>query len=194
MVPIVTLSFGRALSASAASQRRAVALDLVGLLLEQARHLAQHVGEGGPAVFRLLREISAAPERLALRREEHRQRPAALLAEVMQRRHIDLVDVGPLLAVDLDVDEQLVHHRRDARVFEQLVRHHMAPVAGRIADREQDRLVLCFCVVERVRPPLAPVHRIVLVLEQIGRRRLREAVGVAGVGAHFLIALRQTSR
>src|SRR6516164_7709951 len=34
--------------------------------------------------------------------------PAAVLAQVMQRRHVDLIDVGALLAVDLDVDEQFV--------------------------------------------------------------------------------------
>ena len=62
---------------------------------------------------------------------------------MMQRRHVDLVDVGPLLAVDLDVDEQLVHHARGGVVLEALVRHDVAPVAGRVADREQDRLARC---------------------------------------------------
>ena len=91
-------------------QRRAVLLDLLRLLAEQPRDLAQHVDEGRPAVARALRKISAAPDRLAVGREKHGQRPAAVLAEVMQRRHVDLVDVGPLLAIDFDVDEQLVHH------------------------------------------------------------------------------------
>ena len=91
-----------------------------------------------------LRKVSAAPDRFAVGREEHGQRPAALLAEMMQRRHVDLIDVGPLLAIDFDVDEQLIHHRRGVVVLEALVRHHVAPVAGRIADREQDRLSCCF--------------------------------------------------
>ena len=119
----------------------AVLADALGLLAEQPRDLAQHIDEGGAAVARVLRKIRAAPHRLARGREEHRERPAALLAEQMQRVHVDLVDVGPLLAVDLDVDEQLVHHARGRLVLEALVRHHVAPVAGRVADREQDRLV-----------------------------------------------------
>ena len=88
-----------------------------------------------------MREIGAAPERLALRRAEHGERPAALLAHDLQRLHVDRVDIGPLLAVDLDVDEQRVHHRRDLGRFEALVRHDVAPVAGGVADREQDRPV-----------------------------------------------------
>ena len=66
--------------------------------------------------------------------------------------HVDRVEVGPLLAVDLDVDEALVHQRRGGRVLERLVRHHVAPVAGRVADREQDRLVLRARALERLRP------------------------------------------
>ena len=91
--------------------------------------------KGWPAVNRLSRKIGAAPERPAIRRQKHRQRPAAMLTELMQRIHIERIDIRALLAVDLDVDEQLVHHCCRCRIFEALMRHHMAPVAGRIADR-----------------------------------------------------------
>ena len=53
--------------------------------------------------------------------------------------HVDLVDVWPLLAVDLDVHVALVHHRSGIGVLEALVRHHVAPVARRVTDGEQDR-------------------------------------------------------
>ena len=59
---------------------------------------------------------------------------ARLLAQMMQRAHVDLVDVGPLLAIDLDADEQLVHHVGNASVLETLVRHDVTPVARGIAD------------------------------------------------------------
>ena len=58
------------------------------------------------------------------------------------RVHVDRVEVGTLLAVDLHVHEVLVHHARRERVLERLVLHHVAPVACRVADREQDRPVL----------------------------------------------------
>ena len=154
----------------------AVLADFVRLLAKQPRNLAQHVGEGRPAVARGLREISAAPHRLALRRQKHGQRPAALLAQMMQRRHIDLVDVGPLLAVDFDVHEQLVHHVGGRLVLEALVRHDVAPVAGGVADRQQDRLTAAPGLGQRLRPPRPPRHRIVLVLQQIRARFARQPV------------------
>ncbi len=148
-------------------QRVAILADLRRLLAKQPRHLAQHIDEGRPAVARGLREIRAAPERLALRSQEHRQRPATLLAQMMQSRHVNLVDVGPLLAVDFDVDEQLVHHVRGCLILEALVRHDVAPVAGRIADRQQDRFAGRLRLRERVGSPRPPGNRVVLVLEQI---------------------------
>ena len=162
-------------------QRVAVLRDLVRFFAEQPRHFAQHVGESRPPEARRVRKISAAPHRLALRRQEHGERPAALLAKQMQRVHVDLVDVGPFLAVDFDVDEQFVHHARGRFVLEQFMRHHVAPVAGGIADRQQDRPVRALGLIKGRRPPLPPVHRIVLVLQQIRRGRLRQAVFMRAV-------------
>ena len=84
------------------------------------------------------------------------------------RRLVDLVEVRPLLAVDLDVDEQLVHQRRGLGVREALLVHHVAPVAGGVADGEQNRLVRLARLCQRFVAPGAPMHRIVLVQEQIG--------------------------
>ena len=81
--------------------------------------------------------------RRAVRREEHRQRPAARAPRHQRVRGlVDLVEVGPLLAIDLDVDEARRSSPRRRRILERFVRHHVAPVARRVADRQQDRLVL----------------------------------------------------
>ena len=103
-----------------------------------ARHSCQHIGETRPPVTRGVREIGAAEIRhLILRGEEHGQRPAAVgLREQLVGGLIDLVEVGAFFAIDLDVDEQAVHERGDGRIGEGLVGHHMAPMAGRIADRQ----------------------------------------------------------
>ncbi len=118
-------------------QRIGVLPDLVGLLRVDARHLPQDLHEGRAPEARVFGEIGATPEGLCVGGEEHGERPAALLAERMQRAHIDRVHVGALLAVHLDVDEQLVHHRSGGVVLEALMRHDVAPMAGGIADREQ---------------------------------------------------------
>src|SRR5204862_2061850 len=88
----------------------------------------------------------------------------------------DLIDVGTLLAVDLDVDEQLVHHPRRRLVLKALMRHDVAPVAGGIADRQQDRLILLLGLGERFGPPWPPIHRIMLMLQKIGAGLAAKAV------------------
>src|SRR5689334_15947468 len=95
---------------------------------------AQHLGKSGTAPARRRRKVSAAPERLAFRCQKHGEWPAALLAHERQRVLVDRIEIGPLLAIDLDVDEELVHEARDLVVLETLMRHHMAPMAGGVAD------------------------------------------------------------
>ncbi len=81
--------------------------------------------------------------------------------------HADAVDVGPLLAVDFDVDELLVHDRGGRRVLERLVRHHVAPMARGVADGEEDRLVLPASALERLGRPGVPVDGVIGVLPEI---------------------------
>ena len=92
------------------------------------------------------------------------------------RVHVDRVDVGPLLAVDLDADEELVHQRRRRRVLERLALHHMAPVARRVADREQDRPVLGARPRERLSPHGYQSTGFSACWSRYGLRLLREAV------------------
>ena len=95
----------------------------------------------------------------------------------LHRLHVDRVQIRSFLAVHLDRDEVLVHVSGGLRVLERLALHHVAPVASRVANREQDRLVLSLCPLQRVRPPGVPVDRVVLVLEEVGTRLLGEAIG-----------------
>jgi hypothetical protein len=53
-------------------------------------------------------------------------------------------------------------------IFEAFVRHDVAPMTGRIADRQKDRLALSFGFGERVGSPSPPVDRIVLMLKKVG--------------------------
>ena len=92
------------------------------------------------------------------------------------RQLVDLVQVGPLLAVHLHVDEQFVHLGRDVGILETLVGHHMAPVTGRVADREQDRHVASLGLGERLGAPRVPVDGIVAVLAQVRGGLVGEAI------------------
>ena len=90
--------------------------------------------------------------------------------------HVNGVEIGAFFPVDLDIDEQLVHHGRDAVIFKTFMGHDMAPVARRIADRQQNRLVLGLGACQRIWPPGVPVHRVMGVLQQIGTGFAGEAV------------------
>ena len=87
------------------------------------------------------REVRAGEERAALGRREDGQRPAEVRGERRGGRHVGGVDLGMLLAVDLDRDEAGVEVGGGRGILERLPRHHVAPVAGRVADRDHDRHV-----------------------------------------------------
>src|SRR5579885_1916199 len=101
----------------------------------------EHAHKGRPAIFGCLGKIGAAPKWLAVWRQEHRERPAALLAKGVERAHIKMIDVRALLTINFDVNEELIHHGSRLFVFEAFMRHHMAPVTSGITNRKQDRLI-----------------------------------------------------
>ena len=136
----------------------------------------QDLLEGGHAVAGLVGVVGAAVEGTAVGGEEDGHGPAAGAGHGLHRLHVDGVDVGPLLPVDLDVDEQLVHEGGRGLVLERLVGHHVAPVAGGVADGEQDRLVLGAGPLEGLVAPRVPVDGVVLVLLEVGARLVRQSV------------------
>ena len=95
----------------------------------------QEIGKTRTAITGRRGKIRAAPKRLGVGRQEHGQRPTPVLPHHAQRRLVNGVDVGTFLAVDLDIDEMLVHQPGDGLVLEAFVGHDMAPVTGGIADR-----------------------------------------------------------
>ena len=136
-------------------------------LAVELRNRLEEVAERRHPVTRLGRVVRPAEERLAVGCQEDGHRPAALAGHRDDGVHVERIDVGPLLAIHLDVDEALVHEPRRFVVLERLVLHDVAPVARGVADREQDRLVLCARPVERLLAPGVPVDRVVGVLKQV---------------------------
>ncbi len=143
---------------------------------EVAEQLEEAVARAARPVAR--REIGPAEERLALGRQPDAHRPAARLGQRLHGGHVDRVDVGPLLAVDLDADVVAVHEGGDLLVLERLPLHDVAPVAGGVADRQEDRPPEPPRLVERLVAPGPPVDRVVRVLQQIRARLEDQPVGV----------------
>ena len=110
---------------------------------------------------RLLREVGAAEEGpLIVVGQEHGERPAAAaLRQHLLCDLVDLVDVGPLLAVDLDVDECSLRMRGGGLVFEALMGRYVAPVTGVISHAQvngfsvRSRLLECLRSPRDTNPP-----------------------------------------
>ncbi len=115
-------------------------------------------------------------ERLLLRRHHDRQRPAARARHHLADTHVDIVDIRPLLAIDLDADKRFVHQCRNLLVLERLALHHVAPMAGGIADRKKDRLVFGLGFFKRLRTPRIPIHRIMRMLQKVWAFLLAQTV------------------
>jgi hypothetical protein len=81
--------------------------------------------------------------------------------------HVDLINVGKLLPIYLDTDEVLIQNPSDLLTLKGVVLHDVAPVAGRISDREEYRLVLGSGSLKSGISPWVPPHRIILVLPQV---------------------------
>ena len=126
---------------------------------------------------RLLREVGTRKDRLLLRREENGHGPAAPASGCGDHIHVDPVDIWPLLTINLDIDEVLVHERSGLVVLEGLMCHHMTPVAGGVSNGQDDRHVPALGLRECLVTPFVPVNRVVLMLEQVRRSGVGESVG-----------------
>ena len=164
-------------AAQALDDRAGLPADLLALLVPRRADRGQHVAPARHALARLGRKVGAAPERHAVGGEEGVERPAAGAGHRLRRVHVDGVDVGVLLAVDLDADEALVHQLRGRLVLEALALHHVAPVARRVADRDEHGAVLLARAGERLLAPRVPVDGVLGVLEEVGGGLAGQAVG-----------------
>ena len=162
--------------AQALHDRARIALDVGASVPPGVCNRLQELPEARQSMPRLGRVVRAAEEGLACRGQEDGHRPAAVSRERHDGVHVDGVEIRPLLPVDLDRDEVLVHQRRRSFVLERLVLHHVTPMARGVADREQDRLVLFSRARECLVPPRMPVHGIVGVLQEVGARLPGETV------------------
>src|SRR5438270_5649978 len=98
--------------------------------MEALCDIAQHLFEGRPAETWLPGVIGAGPEGFAFWRQKGIQRPAAALAHDDRNPLQPVVDVRALFAINLYTDIKVVHQRCGFGVFEALMGHDMAPVAG----------------------------------------------------------------
>ena len=148
-----------------------IAVKCIGQIAEQAQETVPRA-----ACTVAGRKIRPAEERLAFRGEPHAHGPSAAPRQLLDRAHVDGVDVGTLFSIDLDRDVVHVQKGRDLLVLERFGLHDVAPVAGGISDRQKHRPPQTPRLRERLVAPRIPVDGIVRVLEQVGTRLERQPV------------------
>ena len=150
--------------------------------LPELCELVEEVQEPAPqaAGSSARREVGAAEEGLAIGGEPHAHRPPSTPGEELYGRHVDRVDVGSLLPVDLDRHVSRVQQARDLDVLEGLALHDVAPVAGRVTDREEHGPAGAARHLEGLVAPWVPVHRVVGVLLEVRAALQREPVDEPG--------------
>jgi hypothetical protein len=160
-------------------QRRARLPDTIGIALEGVGQGAEQRQEATRAAAAAVawREVGAAEKGFARCGQPDAHRPAAGAGQLLHGAHVDGVDVGTLLAIDLDGDVVTVEEAGDRRVLEGLGLHHVAPVTGRIADRQEHGPAEPPRFGERLVTPGEPVHRVVRVLQQVGAGLQSQPVG-----------------
>src|SRR4051794_2529322 len=87
----------------------------------------QNLRPSGHVVTRDRRKIRAAEKRQLVGREKDVHRPPAASCGQLDKSHVNLIDVGPLFHVDLDIYEMLILQSSGSLVLERLMLHHMAP-------------------------------------------------------------------
>jgi len=144
--------------------------------------LSQHIAEAGAPMAVFGGPIRAAVEGFQVGGEEDIQRPAATAGAGLDVGHVDLVDVGSFLTVDLDADKIAIEDLGGFGDLEGLPFHDMAPVTGGVADAEEDGFVLGARLGEGLLAPGVPVDGIVLVLEEVRGFFAGQAIGKGVVG------------
>ena len=129
----------------------------------------------GPLIFSV---IGTSIQGFAIGQRNNVQGPAPVSGHKLQRRHVDLINVGAFLTVYLNIDKILVHYTGHFLVLKGFFFHDMAPMARRITDTDQYQFVLLLGVFESLFAPRLPVNRIMGVLEQIRTCFLREGIGI----------------
>ena len=94
----------------------------------------------------------------------------------------------------LMLTKSVVHQRGDLSVLEQLVSHHVAPVACAVPDRQQHGPVVAARALECRVSPRVPVHRVSGVLQQVWTGLGGEAIGHAATLAEALSPASQAER
>ena len=150
--------------------------DVFPSLLHEFYYCLCDIEEGIPVSRCAQRGVGKRMHRLQVRGEEDVQRPSAAAGLCLYEVHHVLVDVRPLLTVNLDAYKIPVEVAGRLRVREGFGSHHMAPVTCGITHRHKQRFLLRSGISQGLAAPLLPPYRVTGMLSQVWRRRPAEVI------------------
>jgi hypothetical protein len=134
--------------------------------------------------FILWRKIRSGVKGNEIWSQEDGHGPSPRTRHYLNSIHINFVEIWTFLAVDLDIDEAIIHDLSDSLILKGLLFHDMAPVARGITDAEENGLILSFGPAEGLLSPGMPIHRVMRVLQEVGACLMNQTIYVLLL--HFL--------
>ena len=149
---------------------------LLPVVLPEVSYPIKQIHQAKSSIAAILGKIGSGKEWLLIRSHKDRQGPSTGAGHGLTHGHIHSVDVRALLPVHFDADELPVKETRNLLILKGFMSHHMAPVAGRVPDTEEYRLILPCRLLECFFTPGIPVHGIFPMLHEIRRFFLFQSV------------------
>src|SRR6266581_208266 len=123
-------------------------------------------------------EIGTSVEWATVGSKEDGHGPATLLCKGLHGLHIDVVYIWSFFTIYFNRDKMLIHQASYVFILEGFALHDMAPVAGRVANTEQDGFVLLLCLLQSFFTPWVPIYGVVGMLQEIRACLVDEPVGM----------------
>lgn len=159
-------------------------LDALGVVVRFFWFFAIHFGQFFDDLLPLFfGEIGACVNGLHVGQTNHIEWPSASAGHDLTSVHVYHVDVWSFLPIHFDAYQMVVHDFGGFKVLETFVLHHVAPMAGAVADAHQDQFVFRFCTLPSVIAPFFPSHGVVCMLKQVRAVGMDECVGLVVVHA-----------
>jgi len=137
--------------------------------------LPKFVDAAGQLLECVTGKVGDGIKRFEIRSQPEVHGPAAATGHDLQSSHVTVVEVGSFFAVEFDTNEKVVEEGGGVGVLEGFVSHDVAPMAGGVADGEEDGFVGGMGCSDGFVTPRPPVHGIVSVLAEVGAAGLKES-------------------
>src|SRR5687768_238054 len=102
-------------------------IDLVSPVLKRVRNAGQYFFPGRPVECSYWWIVGSPIKRFGIRCKKDVQWPATTSGNSLDSIHIDMIEIWPFLAIDLDINKMLIHERRGRFIFETFSFHYMTP-------------------------------------------------------------------